>query len=80
MDVEGFELQILQSCPEILKTVFVICTKTNFAKFREGTTIFPLLKAFLESQGFEMLSHWYLEGLQGEAIFVKKYMYDALFR
>ena len=80
VDVEGLELPILQSSPEILKTVLVVSTKTHFTAFRKGTTQFPELKKFLESAGFEMLSHWYREGTHGEALFVKKYMYDALFR
>jgi hypothetical protein len=30
--------------------------------------------------GFELLSHWYEEGLRGEATFVRKVLYDSLFR
>ena len=80
LDCEGFELQILKSSPEILKTVLVICTKTNFFPFREETTLYPELEAYLESCGFVMMAHWYREGLQGEATFVRKYMYDSIFK
>ncbi len=79
IDVEGFELQILKSSLDILKTVNVITAKTNFAKFRVGTTLYPALKGFLEEQGFVMLSHWYREGLQGEATFVRKTICDTVF-
>lgn len=80
MDVEGYELQILKSSPKILKTVKVICTKTNLKKTRKNITVFSDLKNNLEKMGFEMLAHWYQEGLQGEATFIRKEIYDALFR
>ena len=54
--------------------------KTNFSPFRMGTTQYADLKNFLEQQGFELLSHWYREGIQGEATFVRKHLYDSLFR
>lgn len=80
LDTEGFELQILKSSPDILKTVIVIHTKTNLTLFRQGTTQYSELKEFLEQSGFTLLSHWYLEGLQGEATFIQTRIYDALFK
>jgi FkbM family methyltransferase len=80
LDAGGMELQILKSSPKILDTIIVLVTKTNFYPFRTGTTLFPSLRKFLEKNGFEMLAHWYREGDQGEAIFVRKTYYDALFR
>lgn len=80
LDVEGFELQILKSSPEILKTVQVLHTKTNLSQFRRETTSFRQLWAFLEANGFTLLSHWYREGLQGEATFVQTKIYDSIFR
>lgn len=76
LDIEGFELQFLKSSQEILKTVKVIYTETNFSKFREGTTQFVELKSYLESIGFKPIAHWYNEGLQGDAIFVRKELAD----
>jgi FkbM family methyltransferase len=80
LDTEGFELQILKSSPEILQTVIIIHTKTNLTQFRKLTTSFPELKQFLDEKGFTLLSHWYLEGLQGEATFIQTRIFDALFR
>lgn len=80
LDVEGFELQILKSSPEILKTIPVIHTKTNLSQFRRETTSFRQLWAFLEANGFTLLSHWYRESLQGEATFVQTKIYDVIFR
>jgi FkbM family methyltransferase len=71
LDLEGFEIQFLKSSPEILKTTKVIYTETNFYQFREGTTQYFELKTYLESIGFELIAHWYNEGLQGDAIFVR---------
>lgn len=71
LDLEGFESQFLNSSPHILSSVKVIYTETNFFKFREGTTQFLDLKKLLAQFGFEMIAHWYNEGLQGDAIFVK---------
>jgi len=71
LDLEGLELQVLKSSPTILATLKVIFTETNFYNFRIGTTHYIELRAFLESSGFQMLSHWYNEGLQGNAIFIR---------
>ena len=79
LDAEGFELQILKSSPNILKTVITIHTKTNLSQFRKETTQYGELRQFLEQQGFTLFSHWYLEGLQGEATCVQKRIYDAIF-
>lgn len=71
LDLEGFEKQFIQSSPQILKTVKVIYTETNFYKFRKGTTPFDDLKQILEKEGFRLIAHWYNEGLQGDAIFIR---------
>lgn len=71
LDLEGMELQILESSPEILKSVSVIYTETNFQEFRIGMTQYAALKRFLERSGFHLLSHWYQKNLQGNAIFVR---------
>ena len=76
LDLEGFELPFLKSSPQILSTVKVVYTETNFYKFREGTTQYGDLKSFLESEGFIMIAQWYNEGLQGDAIFVRNELVD----
>jgi FkbM family methyltransferase len=72
LDLEGFERQFISSSPNILSTVSVIYTETNFTDFRQGTTQFYDLKDFMEDLDFELIAHWYNEGLQGDAIFVRK--------
>lgn len=76
LDLEGLELQVLTSSPQILSKVKVIYTETNFRPFRKKMTQYKQLRRFLESNGFAMLSHWYVRGLQGNAIFVRKELLD----
>lgn len=70
LDLEGVELQILQSSPKILDKVKVIYTETNFREFRLGMTQYAELRAFLENAGFTLFAHWYIENWQGDAIFI----------
>lgn len=72
LDLEGMELQVLKSSPEILKTVQVIYTETNLKQFREEMTLYRDLRRFLEESGFKLVAHWYTPGAQGDAIFVKR--------
>ena len=76
LDLEGFEIQFLKSSPRMLATTKVIYTETNFYNFREGVSKYDDLKAFLESQGFKMIAHWYNEGLLGDAIFVRSQLLE----
>ncbi len=80
LDLEGLEFQVLQSSPEILDKVKVIYTETNFKEFRRGMTQYKQLKTFLEKRGFRLLAHWYAEGFQGDAIFVKKELFYLGFK
>jgi FkbM family methyltransferase len=80
LDTNGTEFQIIQSAPDIIDQVTVIVTKTYFHKPRKGMVPYHILKSFLEEKGFEMLSHWYKEGCEGEATFIRKEIYDAMFR
>jgi len=80
LDAGGFEYQILKSSPKILKKVSTIVTRTHFHKLRTINVPYFMLKYFLEMNGFELLSHWYEEGETGEATFVRKCMYDSIFR
>jgi FkbM family methyltransferase len=72
LDLEGVELQVLKSSPKILKKVHVIFAETNFQYFRHDMTQYSDLKEFLENQGFTLMSHWYREGLQGNALFLRR--------
>lgn len=70
LDAGGAELQILKGSLASLPAVRAIFVKTHFFPFREKISSFYELAAFLEKQGFILLSHWYREGLEGTAVFV----------
>tara|TARA_R110002111_G_scaffold39750_1_gene74768 strand:+ start:459 stop:1220 length:762 start_codon:yes stop_codon:yes gene_type:complete len=77
LDMEGYELQALSASPKILATVKAIFVETNFQDFRVGMTQCSNLKRFLKSKGFKLLSHWYANGLQGNAIFIRSDLYPS---
>ncbi|MEI8365853.1 MAG: FkbM family methyltransferase [Parachlamydiaceae bacterium] len=79
LDAGGIEGRIIKSSPEILKTVSVLVTKTHLSSSKKNVTSFQSLKKALEDQGLTLLSHWYEEGKEGEAVFVRKCMYDSIF-
>lgn len=79
LDVSGSEWQVIEGAKNILKETIVIHTTTQFRK--ENTTMtFYNLKKQLNKLGFEMLSHWFYQGEYGEATFIRKEIYDALFK
>jgi FkbM family methyltransferase len=78
LDLEGYELQVLKSSPQILSTVKAMYVETNFYEFREGMTQYQDLRAFLEKTGFRLLSHGYYKGYQGNAIFVRANLFDEI--
>lgn len=78
LDLEGYELQVLSSSPQILSTAKAIYVETNFYEFRQGMTQYAELRAFLEDSGFKLLSHGYYLGYQGNAVFVKEELFDEV--
>ncbi len=80
LDAGGVECQILQGARRILRTTLVVVTRTNMRRGTAATISFHLLKHYLDLQGFELLSHWYAVDAHGEATFVRRALYDSLFR
>lgn len=72
LNLQGVELAVLESFPEILNQLSCISIHTNLYPFRIGMTQYNKLNEFLEKNGFQMLAHWFLDGLDGEAIYIKK--------
>ncbi len=77
LDLQGSELQVLKASPKTLSMVAAIQIHTYFYPFRVGMAAYPDVRAFLESHGFKLLSHWYREGLEGIAIFIKNTFFDG---
>lgn len=76
LDMEGVELCVLKSGMHLLRNVKVIYTEVNFQEFRMQMTQYKDLEKFLNDQGFEQV---FFEGdatFQGNALFVKKNLFE----
>jgi len=80
LEVEGAEYNVLKHSRNTLKTVKVICIKTQIHPYRLGMTNFPALKEFLEKANFVLLSHWYQPEITGHAVFLSREIFDAYFK
>lgn len=79
LETEGYELQALQASPDVLKDVQIVCLQTFFAQDRIGRTDYDRLREFLQNENFVVLAHWYTEGDRGNAVYVSRELFDALF-
>lgn len=71
LDMEGNEYYVLNSSPNILKTIKVIITEINFCEFRKGMTQFKDLNKLLISNGFKLHKIWGSPFWQGTALYIK---------
>lgn len=76
----GLVLEILKSAPIALQKAIVIQTKSNPHDYKINPNNFVNIKNCMFQAGFELLSHWFNDDLSEEAIFIKKYITDALFK
>lgn len=79
LDLEGAELQVLQSSPEILKTVKLLIVPSFFYQYRVGMPTYFPLKDFLTKAQFVPLAHWYTPGGRGMAVYISNELFDAYF-
>jgi len=77
LDLQGSELEALKASPKTLGSLTALQIHTYFYPFRIGTPSYTDVKEFLESQRFKLFAHWYREGLEGTAIFIKKTFFDG---
>ena len=77
VDSEGSELYFLEKAMALLNQAKVVYTSTHF--FHQSA-YYHKLKQHLESFGFTLLSHWYKPGQNGNAIFVRKEIFEAYLR
>ncbi len=69
LDLQGSEFQMLQACPNILKTITVIKTEYSTKEYYKGTVLFDELKNFLESQDFHLIE--ICGETHGDALFIR---------
>ena len=79
LELEGSELKVLQSSPDILKTVKVIILQSYFYPYRVDMVDYFALKDFLTRSHFVPLAHWYNRGERGTAVYVSEELFDAYF-
>lgn len=71
LDMQGYELNALKACPNMLATVTAILTEVEFVEAYKGQYMFEDVKTWLEGQGFTMIAlntscYWF-----GDALFVR---------
>ncbi len=69
IDMQGSEFQMLQTCPNILKTITAIKTEYSTQEYYKGTVLFDELKTFLEEEGFQLIE--ICGETHGDALFIR---------
>lgn len=72
LDLQGLELTVLKSGPEIMKTVNVIYTEVNYTSVYENTPLYPEVKAWMEEHGFVAVAEIMHHSTFGDVLFVRK--------
>lgn len=73
LDMQGFEMQMLQASNEILPTVKVIHTEVSVRDTYEGVVQYQDYRRFLENKGFSVVAEAIPDGWDmGNVLFVKK--------
>ena len=76
LDMEGVELEMLRSAPNIFKTVKAISTEVNFRVFRKGMVQFKEIDSFMEANGMTLYKIWEsppnTRNWQATAIYIRK--------
>lgn len=72
LDMQGYELPALMASPKIFKTVKAVLMEVEFAELYAGQYQFDQVKAWFESQGFELFA-LHINGQSfGDALFIRK--------
>jgi hypothetical protein len=72
LSTEGNELQILEGAQTLLDGVSLVFARSMLSMTRESMTTFDALKSFMEKNGFILLSHFYSNWVNGDALFVRE--------
>ena len=79
LDNSGFEFLLKKRDFAFFNKPSIFSIKTNFSSLNLETNFYRL-KCFLENSGYTLLCHWYYEHSQGEAVFIQKKIYEAIFQ
>jgi FkbM family methyltransferase len=72
LDMESHELYALKHALNILPTIKAIFTEVAYEPVREGSALYPELRAFLEANGFHEVWKCKHSHRFGDALFIKK--------
>lgn len=71
LDIEGAELYVLMSAPQILETVRAISCELNYKEFRQDMPHFEKVNNYLNSQGFTLYKIWGSENWQATGVYIR---------
>jgi FkbM family methyltransferase len=87
LDINGYEYQILKNSPKVLEKTFAVVVKTFTSLNSQKNQTLSKIRLLMRSYGFELLDHQTESRLEndrkvkrGEAIFMRDYAYNPLFR
>lgn len=73
-------ISILRNAKKALEHSLIVVIDTTLSKRARGQSSYPQLKTFLKRNGFEELFHTYIPKQNGEAVFIKKNVFDFFHR
>lgn len=69
LDIQGAEPAVLRAAPKTLSITKYIYTEVSLVELYEGVLVYNDFKAFMESQGFEVIQEDLIEKDQGDVLF-----------
>src|SRR5262249_54011413 len=78
LSTEGNEKQILIDASHLLNTVSLVYVRSQLFESRLHMNRFQDLRAFMEKNGFILLSHFFVPNIHGDALFAKKELFETL--
>ncbi|MBS0626745.1 MAG: FkbM family methyltransferase [Verrucomicrobia bacterium] len=76
----GNELQLLQNNLDLTQNAIVICVKTYHQPFRKNLPSFEKLHQFMSNCDFVLFSQHIYDGIIGDALYVKRKYFRAVFQ
>lgn len=76
LSAEGNEKQILIGATHLLNSTSLVYIRSQLFKSRLSMTHFQDLKKFMEKNGFILLSHFFFPNIHGDALFIKKELFQ----
>jgi len=80
LDCGGNELKVIQDNFGLINDSIVVFTKTYHKPIRKNITKFESLNCLMNNLDFVLLTHHIFDDLQGEALYVKRKYFNAVFK